>query len=295
MTTRIREDPTDGWHHITSHRVEQGNLFEDDEDRWRFLRLLDSGAKKFAVNVVSYCLMGNHYHLVLHCPRRGVSHFMHHVNGSYARSYNRRHRRTGPLFTDNFHNVLIPSDGQLLFTTRYIDRNPLELGFDIRTYPWSSYQAYLRPHEITSVVPIRAIVPLDLAGGPDHYRRFVETDIATDRFSIADGSKLISASTHLDPEKALAKLLETSRLVTASAPGTERARHRTARAIAVLIAHDRDIGLREENVTFFGFVSADAYSSFLYRTQTKAQSDPVFFAYVRSCWSRVEATHVWAA
>ena len=138
MGTRLRKDPEDGWHHITCHRVEDGDLFLDDTDRWCFLKFIAEAAEKFSVHVISYCLMGNHYHLLVRCPGAGVSRFMHHVNGRYASMFNHRHGRTGRLFSDAFANVLIGGDGQLLFTTRYIDRNPLELGIDIRRYPWST-------------------------------------------------------------------------------------------------------------------------------------------------------------
>jgi len=284
MTTRLRLDPADGLHHITSHRVEHGNLYENDQDRWLFLRLLTSASTKFEVDVVSYCLMGNHYHLVLHCPKRGVSHFMHHVNGTYAQCYNRRHGRIGPLFNDNFHNVLITSDGQLIFTTRYIDRNPLELGINIRNYPWSSYSAYLQPDRPVSIVPLNARLPLGIVGGPASYRQFVETDNATDKFGMKWGTATIAPSPHVWPKQAMTDLLALATRLAAKTPGSASSRARTARRSSVLLAHELDLGLGNEIREFFGFASLHAHRSFLTRARNHSQSEPSFYAHVRAAW-----------
>jgi len=118
--------------------------------------------------------MGNHFHLVVHCPSGGLSATVHQFAGKYVRQFNRAHGFDGSLFRDRFFNELITSEESLLQTTRYVHRNPLELGLDITRYQWSSYRAYVglaRPSAW-----LACSVPLGAAGGMDSYQSFVETE-----------------------------------------------------------------------------------------------------------------------
>jgi len=284
MTTPIRLDPVDGWHHITCHRIENDNLFEDDDERWLMLRLFGDAAKKFSVHVVGYSLMGNHIHIVLYCPYGGVSHFMHHVNSIYARTYNQRHGRRGPLFTSNFYNKLITDDGQLMFTMRYVDRNALELGVDIRTYPWSSYSAYVRPNETKSVVPLYRQTPLGIAGGTAAYQAFVETDNVADKFRLFHGKTAVRATPQPDLPAVFRDLQAVCKAAAAANGRTARSQRLIERSAAALIAHEVAIGYGEENQRFFGFSSMSAYTSFLYRARRWADAEPALFDVIRTRW-----------
>lgn len=121
------------------------NIFLDDDDRLLFLQLLANMPEDHGVRVLAFCLMGNHYHLVLYCPEPSLSDAVHGLASRYAQLFNARHGFDGPLFRSRFTSVEIESDSQLLTTVRYVHRNPLELNanVDLAAYPWSSYAAYL--------------------------------------------------------------------------------------------------------------------------------------------------------
>ena len=145
MGRKHRVDPPGTWHHITNHSVDSTPLYQDDNDRRRFTEILDQVAARYGIEVHTWCLMGNHYHLQVRSTQGRISDAMRDLNGRYARYYNRRHRRRGALFGSRFHSVVIITDEQQINTWTYIHRNPASLGIrDFTTYQWSSAAAYLR-------------------------------------------------------------------------------------------------------------------------------------------------------
>ena len=87
--------------------------------------LLADAVGRFGIEIHAYCLMTNHFHLVVHCPIGGLSRAMQSVERRYTQSYNERYRRDGPLFRGRFHSVDITTNEQLARLTRYVHRNPL--------------------------------------------------------------------------------------------------------------------------------------------------------------------------
>ena len=97
------------------------------------------------MRVLAYCLMTNHYHLLVSCPEGGLSKFMHRVGSLYARHHNDRLGRDGPICRDRFRSLLIDSDEYLANAGRYIHRNPVDIRPQpaLDEYPWSSYRHYV--------------------------------------------------------------------------------------------------------------------------------------------------------
>jgi REP element-mobilizing transposase RayT len=95
--------------------------------------------------IASYCLMPNHYHLLVQTPDGNISRCMRHLNSVYTQRYNRRHEYDGPLFRGRYKSILVSDDSYLLQLVRYIHRNPVRSGIagDMQKYPWSSYKGYL--------------------------------------------------------------------------------------------------------------------------------------------------------
>ena len=137
----------DAYYHVMNRGRGRKAIFHDEEYFQAFLETIKEASSRFGMEVHAYCLMGNHYHLLIKTPLGNLSRCMRHVNGVYTQRYNRLKNTDGPLFRGRFKAVLIESDAYLLQLTRYIHRNPMEvkspLVDELATYPWSSYPAYL--------------------------------------------------------------------------------------------------------------------------------------------------------
>ena len=147
-----------------------------------FLDILAEAHQRFAVEVHAYCLMGNHYHLLLRTPHPNLGRAMRHINGVYTQRFNRLQRRDGPLFRGRYKAILVEADAYLLSLTRYIHRNPVEtrrpLVSDLADYCWSSYPAYLdaspAPEWLYRDFTYKALGRRDKYHG---YRQFVEQGV----------------------------------------------------------------------------------------------------------------------
>jgi len=121
------------------------NIFETKEDYSTFVELLKELNDVFNVKVAAYCLMSNHYHLLVQTPDANLSRSMRHLNGVYTQRYNRRHSCDGQLFRGRYKSIVVESDSYALELVRYIHRNPLEAGLvdSLTKYQWSSHKLYL--------------------------------------------------------------------------------------------------------------------------------------------------------
>jgi len=121
-------------------------VFLEDDDRDSFLTLLAETARMWGLQVHGFCLLDNHYHLLLHTPQGNLSRSMRHLDGVHTQRFNRRHRRDGSLFRGRFKSILIDADSYLLEVIRYIHLNPVRanLTSDPQDYFWSSHRAYLQ-------------------------------------------------------------------------------------------------------------------------------------------------------
>jgi REP element-mobilizing transposase RayT len=120
-------------------------IFETKEDYWSFIDLLCELNEVFNVKVAAYCLMSNHYHLLVKTPDANLSRSMRHLNGVYTQRYNRRHSCDGQLFRGRYKSIVVEADSYALELVRYIHRNPFEAGLvdNFQKYQWSSHRAYL--------------------------------------------------------------------------------------------------------------------------------------------------------
>lgn len=107
--------------------------------------MLGQAAARFEAEVLAYCLMGNHYHLVLHTKRANLSLLMRHLNGVYTQAYNRRHGLVGHLFQGRFKAILVDRETYLLTLCRYVELNPVRANLckSAEEWPWSSYRAHV--------------------------------------------------------------------------------------------------------------------------------------------------------
>ena len=169
-----REDFPGACHHVMNRGADRAPIFVDDLDRKRFLIELRGAAFAGSVHVICYCLMQNHFHLLLMTPEGGVSRMLQRFSSSYTQAFNRRHRRDGPLFRGRFRSVVVEDDAQLIQTTLYIHRNPVEAGLahDAAQWKWSSAAALVGTGEMPDW--LQGDYVLGLLGGVDPRRAYRE-------------------------------------------------------------------------------------------------------------------------
>ena len=128
-------------YHVTSRGDRREPIFEDDEDRRALLDVVAQAMSRFDADMVSYCLMGNHYHFVLGTRQANLSRLMRHINGVYTQRYNRRHGKAGHLFQGRFKAILVDRDAYLQEVCRYVELNPVRAGLVAAAsdWEWSSY------------------------------------------------------------------------------------------------------------------------------------------------------------
>jgi REP element-mobilizing transposase RayT len=132
-------------YHVINRGNAGGNIFETKKDRERFLNYLGKAVERFSLTIHAYCLMTNHYHLLVETPKANLSAAMQWLSVSYAVYYNRRHQRRGHLFEGRFKALLIEADEYLQELSRYIHLNPVRAKVVEKpaAYKWSSYLAFI--------------------------------------------------------------------------------------------------------------------------------------------------------
>jgi REP element-mobilizing transposase RayT len=162
-----------GWHHVMNRGAGRRDIFDHAGNARQFLDLLGQSQQMFNVEIHAYCLMTNHYHLLVRSVDGQLSDFMHRIASIYARSLNVERHSDGPLFRDRFHSLLCRTTTHVDNAWRYIHRNPLGLA-PLDTWQWSSYRCYMgrspRPSWLTTSVWF------DWHGNRTALRRFVEGD-----------------------------------------------------------------------------------------------------------------------
>lgn len=130
-------------YHVTSRGNARQKIVRGDADRAWFLAVLGQVVARFGWRCHAYCLMNNHYHLLVETPRPTLSVGMRQLNGVYTQTFNRQHHRVGHLFQGRFKAILVEKDAHLLELCRYVVLNPVRAGLVQRAHqwPWSSYRA----------------------------------------------------------------------------------------------------------------------------------------------------------
>jgi REP element-mobilizing transposase RayT len=130
-------------YHVTARGNAQGAIFLDDHDREGFLALFARVVKRYEWVCHAFCLMGNHFHLVVETPRPSLAAGMRQLNGVYAQTFNHRHRRSGHVFGERFKSVVVEKDEHLVAAAAYVVNNPVRAGLCGAAVDWaySSYRA----------------------------------------------------------------------------------------------------------------------------------------------------------
>ncbi len=160
-----------GYYHVFDRGNSKQIIFEDDSDRYRFLSDISDRFARHKVAVLAWCLMDNHFHLMVDDPYDNLSKAMQCALTAYAKYFNGKTGRTGHLFDNRYSRVAVESDTQAVQLLDYIHLNPVKGAIDsLEAYRWSSFRAYqlgYDPFDICDVAPM-----LDIVGGGS--RRYCE-------------------------------------------------------------------------------------------------------------------------
>jgi len=145
MSRPLRISYPGAFYHVTSRGNERRPIFQTRRDFERFIGYFESATERYGARVHCFCLMTNHYHLLLETPRANLEAILHHLNTSYTNYFNKKRGRSGHLFQGRYKAILVEKDSYALELSRYIHLNPMraQMVGDPSEYPWSSYLAYI--------------------------------------------------------------------------------------------------------------------------------------------------------
>ena len=179
MARPLRVEYPGAFYHVINRGNHREKLFKSTRDYEKFVQYLEKAAERFALIVHTYCLMGNHYHLLVETPEPNLSMTMQWLNVSYATYFNRKQDRSGHLFQGRFKAILIEADAYLNHLSRYIHLNPVRAGI-VETpgqYRWSSYPAFVgeqRPPKFLNTDRLLSIFGKNNKESRKNYQEFVE-------------------------------------------------------------------------------------------------------------------------
>ena len=129
-----------GFYHLTTRGNNGGDIVRDAHDCEAFVRVLSRAAARFPIDVRAWCLMTNHYHVVVEAKSGEVSPAMHYLSGTYARRFNERHCRTGHVFGARFRVTVLVGEDHFENACEYVIQNPVRAGIvtSSEEWPWSS-------------------------------------------------------------------------------------------------------------------------------------------------------------
>jgi REP element-mobilizing transposase RayT len=146
MPRSARISDSNAWYHVINRGISRRFIFLTDAHYLYFLDLLGIVSEKYAIEIHAFCLMGNHYHLLIYTPGNTVSRAIQYLNFRFATYFNSTRDRDGYVFKGRFKSIIIRNQRYLLNVCRYIHQNPVEAGLSKSAplYEWSSCQDYLK-------------------------------------------------------------------------------------------------------------------------------------------------------
>ena len=137
MARPLRIQYPNAFYHVMNRGNNRGRIFYGDKDMDLFLKVLSNTTKSFGINVLAYCLMHNHYHLLIQTPRGNLSKAMQYIGGAYTTKLNASRRRDGHLFRGRYKSILVEEEEYLRNLIRYIHLNPIKAKLAKDPYSWS--------------------------------------------------------------------------------------------------------------------------------------------------------------
>lgn len=271
MARPPRHDEAGAWHHLMNRGADRQDIVSDDDDRHMFEHHAGELVRRGLLEIHAYALMDNHFHLLGRSPEGELSAAMHRLGCEYARWYNRRHLRDGPLFRNRFVSVPIDDEEQLLVVSRYIHRNPLAFvpTAALGNFRWSSLGVYLGNRESPDWL-CRSVLD-DLLGDRRQHERFVTQTHPSDN----DHARWA-------PFRGASDAQEIERVLTAVTGADPTSRRRTGRRLAdpfvmlILLAVELRIETAEQLADRYGLASPAAVRTLARRGRVRLADDATF-------------------
>ena len=164
------------------------DIFFDEEDRKKILRIIDNKKREREFEIYAYCLMDNHFHLVLKECDDNISHIMKRINITYVAYFNKKYQLNGHLFQDRFKSEIVEIDAYLLALVRYVHNNPIKAGLVTfpKDYQWSSYLSYATTNQkkVVNTEDILEIFSKDLLQARSQFIEF--SQLKEERYNFLD-------------------------------------------------------------------------------------------------------------
>ena len=179
MTRPLRLEFPGAFYHIVNRGNAQEKIFLSNRDREKFLEYLSDTVDRFGVIIHCYCLMDNHYHLILETPEANISRALQWLNVSYAVYFNKKRSRMGHLFQGRFKALIVNADEYLQILSRYIHLNPMRAKVvkQPENYLWSSYNAFIgivKPPEWLEIMYVLSSFQKNQKKAMNLYKKFCE-------------------------------------------------------------------------------------------------------------------------
>ncbi|MFZ3136090.1 MAG: transposase [Thermodesulfovibrionales bacterium] len=186
MARPLRIEYDGAVYHVTSRGNARKPIYKEDEDRRMFLEVLHRANTRYNWLCHAYCLMNNHYHLIIETPDGNLSHGMRQLNGVYTQLFNKRHNRVGHIFQGRYNAILIQKESHLLEASRYVVLNPVRAKAvkDPDEWKWSSYRGTAgkeKPHPCLTKDWILGQFGSKRRQSEKKYREFVMAGIGEER------------------------------------------------------------------------------------------------------------------
>lgn len=178
MPRTARKKSNSGIYHIMLRGINRQTIFEDDEDKLKFLDTIRHYKQKCGFNIFAYCLMDNHVHLIIKENNEPLEKLMKRIGVSYVYWYNLKYKRSGHLFQDRYKSQVIEDERYLLSVIRYIHQNPIKanIATSMGNYPWSSYTEYVGYSTLTDINFVLEIFSQDPKTAREIFVEYMDED-----------------------------------------------------------------------------------------------------------------------
>lgn len=180
MSRPLRLEFKDAWYHVMNRGAGYQHIYKSEKHRVIFLELVAEAVSLFGIEIHAYCLMDNHYHLLVKTPHANLARAMRHVNGVYTQRFNRLEKSDGSLCRGRYKAIVVDGDSYLLQVSRYIHLNPVvaKITKTAEHYPWSSYPSYLQTKKTPAWLTVNEVLSmLNCRKTLSKYKRFVEVGL----------------------------------------------------------------------------------------------------------------------